>query len=51
MAQPERVEVERLAEKLRLKFPALSFAQRKKVAVVLLSEKDGVANHENKTAQ
>ena len=42
----DRVEVERIAAKLRAKFPSLSFEQRKKIAVVLLSgQKDGVVNH------
>jgi hypothetical protein len=47
MKQPDRVEIERIAAKIKLKFPTLSFEARKKLAVVLLAEqKDGVANHE-----
>jgi hypothetical protein len=48
--QPDQVEVERIATKIKLKFPTLSFEARKKLAVVLLAEqRNGVVNrHDTK---
>jgi hypothetical protein len=51
MTQTDRVEIERIAAKIKSRFPTLSFEARKKIAVVLLSEqKDRVVNHAKATS-